>query len=155
VNLKEVEMEQIIHERTNHGSHRLIESVPSEENQQPKGRIHACKASQRNLQLAGDRLRRANRDLGETAAFILASLTTVTAVEAVINIAVKQISISQEFLKGAFNLYIAIFILIFLWGAFRSGVAIRRRARAERDIDQAKKGMFEFCPENQWPKEDE
>ena len=148
-------MEQTNKERTNHGSHRSIEFLPVEENQPSRGRIHACKASQWNFQQAGDRLKRANRDLGETAAFILASLTTVTAVEAVINIAVKQIEISQEFLKGAFNLYIAIFILIFLWGAFRSAGAIRRRARAERDIDQAKKGIFEFCSEDQWPKTDE
>ena len=145
-------MEGIIQERGNHGAQRF---KYLEENQQSIGRIHACKASQRTLRLAGDRLKRANRDLGETAAFILASLTTVTAVEAVINIAVKQIEISQEFLKTAFNSYIAVFILILLWGAFRSGIAIRRRARAEQEIDQAKKCIFEFCHENQWPKEDD
>ena len=145
-------MEGIIQERGNHGAQRFKRL---EENQKSIGKCHACKASQRTLRLAGDRLKRANRDLGETAAFILASLTTVTAVEAVINMAVKQIEISQEFLKTAFHVYITIFILIFLWGAFRSGVAIHNRARAEREIDQAKKGIFEFCSEEQWSKTDE
>ena len=148
-------MDQTNKERTDHGSHQSIEFLHLGKNQQSIGTIHACKASQRNFQQAGDRLKRANRDLRETASFILASLTKVTAVEAVVNIVVKQIEILQEFLKGAFNLYIAIFILIFLWGALRSGGAIRRRARAERDIDQAKKGIFEFCSEDQWPKTDE
>jgi hypothetical protein len=145
-------MEQIVRERTNHRSHRSMGLMQPDE---ARGKFHACKASQRNLELAQDRLKRANRDLGETAALVLASLTTATAIEAVINMAVKQIGISPEFLKTAFYLYIAVFILIFAWGAFRSGGAMRRRAGAEREIELAKKGIFEFCVDPQIPAEEE
>ena len=134
---------------------RVNQGFQTNESQPSRGKAHACKVSQRSLQHASDRLKRANRDLGETAAFILAALTTVTAIEAVINMAVEKISLPAKFLQGAFGLYIAIFVLILLWGGLRSWTAIRRRAQAERDIDQAKKGVFEFCPGEQWPKPEE
>jgi len=148
-------MEQTIQERTNHGTQRLAEYPHLEENLQSKGRIHACKASRRGYQQASDRLRRANRDLGETAAFIAASLTTVTAIQAVISVANDKLGLSREILQLAFNSYIAVFILILLLGALRINGALRRRAQAERDIDQTKKGIFEFCPLDQWPKLEE
>jgi cytochrome c biogenesis protein CcdA len=126
-----------------------------EEFQRSKGRIHACKASRRGYQQARDRLRRANRDLGETAAFIAASLTTVTAIQAVISIANDKLGLSREILQLAFNGYIAIFILILLLGAFRASNALHRRAQAEREIDQTKKGIFEFCSADEWPQAEE
>lgn len=148
-------MEQIIQERTNHGSHRPIEFIQPEENPLSKGRLHACKASQRNLQLADDRLRRANRDLAETAAFMLGLMTTVTAIEAVINVADNKIHIPPLYLQVAFDVYIGLFVLILLLGGLRSLDAIHRRSLAEKEIDQAKKGIFDFCPEDQWPKFEE
>lgn len=123
--------------------------------QQSIGKVHACKASRRGYQQASDRLRRANRDLGETAAFIAASLTTVTAIQAVISIANDKLGLSRDILQLAFNGYIGIFILILLVGAVRANNALRRRAKAEKEIDQAKKGIFEFCPTEQWPKLEE
>jgi hypothetical protein len=123
--------------------------------QPSKGRVHACQASQRNLEQASDRLRRANRDLGETAAFIAASLTTVTAVEAVINIAVEKIGLSLKFLQTAFGVYILLLVMIFIWGTIRARSALSKRYHAEQDFDQAKKCIFEFCPVEQWPKPEE
>ena len=133
----------------------LLEFSQSEESQESIGKIHACKASQRGFHEAGERLKRANRDLGETAAFIAASLTTVTAVEAVINIAIDKLDLSKDVLQVALNAYIAIFMLIILWGAFRARNALRRRSLAERDIDQAQRAIFEFCSDKQWPKPEE
>jgi pyruvate formate-lyase activating enzyme-like uncharacterized protein len=147
----EVEMEQINQFRANHGA----EKVRLEETQQSKGKLHACKASQRGYQQARDRLKRAERDLAETAAFIAASLTTVTAIQAVISIAKDKLELSKEVLQLAFQGYVAVFILIFLLGALRVRSAIRRRTRAEKEIDQTKKGIFEFCPTDQWPKPEE
>src|SRR6266498_3317042 len=132
-------MEQVNQVKNNHWAQRLIEYAQPEENHQSVGRIHACRASQRGFQQASDRLKRANRDLGETAAFIAASLTTVTAVEAVINIAVKTINLSKDILQVAFDVYIAIFVIIFILGALRTQNALHRRAKAEREIDQAKR----------------
>jgi cytochrome c biogenesis protein CcdA len=144
-------MEQVNQFRANHGA----EKVRLEEIQPSKGKLHACKASQRGYQLACDRLKRAERDLAETAAFIAASLTTVTAIQAVISIAKDKLELSKEVLQFAFQGYIAIFILIFLLGALRIRGAIHRRTQAERDIDQTKKGIFEFCDPPQWPKPEE
>jgi len=144
-------MEQVKQFRANHGA----EKVRLEEKQSPVAKIHACKASQRGYQLAYDRLKRAERDLAETAAFIAASLTTVTAIQAVISIAKDKLDLSKEVLQFAFQGYIAIFILIFLLGALRIRGAIQRRTQAEREIDQTKKGIFEFCPTDQWPKPEE
>jgi hypothetical protein len=132
-----------------------VEFVEPKESEQPLGKVHACESSWRGYQLARDRLKRADRDLGETAAFIAASLTTVTAIQAVISIAKDQLELSNQVLKLAFNSYIAIFILILLLGVFRSRSAMQKRARAEREIDQAKKGIFKFCPMDQWPERKE
>ena len=137
---------------TNPNTRKPLEQIQPEGSQQSTGRIHACKASQRGFQQASDHLKRANRDLGETAAFIAASLTTVTAIQAVISLAKAELGLSIEILQMAFNAYITIFILIFVLGALRARSALRRRAKAEREIDQTKKGIFEFCPMDQWPK---
>lgn len=144
-------MEQIKQFRANHGT----QNTQSQENHPPKAKIHACKASQREYQLACDRLQRAERDLAETAAFIAASLTTVTAIQAVIGLAKDKLELSTGVLQLAFQSYVAIFILIFVFGTLRIRSAIRRRTQAEQDIDQTKKGIFEFCDAQQWPKPDE
>ena len=141
-------MEQVNHFRINHGS----QKAQPQESQPSKGRMHACKASHRGYQLACDRLKRAERDLAETAAFIAASLTTVTAIQAVVSIAKDKLELSKEVLQWAFQGYIAVFLLIFLLGGLRVRSAIRNRTQAEREIDQTKKGIFEFCPTDQWPK---
>lgn len=141
-------MEQIKQFRGNHSA----EKLRLDENQQTKGRIHACKASQRGYQQAYDRLKRAERDLAETAAFIAGSLTTVTAVQAVITLARKELELPMQLLQWAFQGYIVIFLLIFLLGAVRVRSAIHRRTQAEKEIDQTKKGIIEFCPLEHWPK---
>lgn len=130
-------------------------NTQSQENHPSKAKIHACKASRRGYQQARDRLRRADRDLGETAAFIAASLTTATAIQAVITVANDKLELPREILQYAFHGYVAVFMLILLCGALRIRTAIRRRAQAERDIDQTKKGIFEFCTTDQWPKSEE
>jgi len=140
---------------TNHWDEKLIEKVLLDENRRLKGTAHACRASQRGLQQSRDRLHRANRDLGETAAFLAASLTTVTAVEAVINIAIDKIGFSKETLQVAFDAYIFVFALILILGALRASNVMYKRKQAEKEIDQAKKEMFEYCPEDQWPKPEE
>ena len=119
------------------------------------GDLHACRNSQLRFSHARDCLRRANRDLGETAAFIAASLTTVTAIQAVISIANDKLDLSKDILQIAFDGYIVILVLIFVWGAFRAHSAVRRRARAEREIDQTKNGIFNFCPIDEWTKIEE
>ena len=141
--------------RSNHGTRQFQELFQVDENQELLANAHACRASKRILEQANDRLKRANRDLGETAAFIAASLTTVTAVEAVINIAVKTINLSKDILQVAFDVYIAIFVIIFILGALRTQKSLHRRAKAEREIDQAKRGIFEFCPGEPLPKLEE
>ena len=144
-------MEQINQFRVNHGT----QKAQLEENYPPKAKVHACKASQRGYQLACDRLKRAERDLAETAAFIAASLTTVTAIQAVISLARDKLELSTDVLKLAFQGYVAIFLLIFVLGALRIRGAIHRRSEAEKEIDQTKKGIFEFCEPPQWPKPEE
>jgi cytochrome c biogenesis protein CcdA len=148
----EVEMEQTNQFRANHRSMTLPETVQPNES---LASIHACKASQRGLQQANDHLRRANRDLGELAGFIAASLTTVTAVEAVINIAVDKIGLQKDILQVAFDTYIGFLIAILVLGVLRFGIVMRRRAQAEREMDRAKRGIYEFCPVPQWPKAEE
>jgi cytochrome c biogenesis protein CcdA len=147
-------MEQTNQFGTNHGTRQLQQLFPSNgKHAVPDNNL--CRVSRRNLEQANDRLTRANRDLGETAGFIAASLTTVTAVEAVINIAVTQIHLSVEILQVAFDTYIAIFLIIFIWGAFRAQNALHKRTRAEREIDLAKRGVFEHCPDEPLPKPEE
>jgi len=119
------------------------------------GKIHARRISHRNYQRAQDRLKRANRDLGETAAFMLALVTTTTAIEAVINIADGKIHLRPEYLQMTFDIYMALFITILLLGGLRCWNAIHRRSRAEKEIDQTKKWIFDHCPEDQWPKAEE
>lgn len=136
-------------------AYRLVENHLPDESRQTNANAHACKACQRVYLQARDRLKRADRDLGETVAMIAASLTTTTAVEAVINIAHDKINLSREFLLATFDVYIVAFLLILVWGAFRSRRAIYRRAQAEKEVDQAKKGIFQFCPGEQWPKTEE
>jgi hypothetical protein len=128
---------------------------PVGEIQPSRGKVHACKASQRGYQQACDHLKRAERDLAETAAFIAAALTTVTAVQAVISLARDKLELSKEVLQLAFQGYVVVFILIFLLGALRVRWAIRRRTQAEKEIDQTKKGIFEFCDLPQWPRPEE
>ncbi|HXD08419.1 MAG TPA: hypothetical protein VN653_00050 [Anaerolineales bacterium] len=134
---------------------RLAEYVPVNGSQQSLGQIRACRISKRSFQQAQDRLKRANRDLGETAAFMVALITTVTAIEAVINVADGRIHIAPEYLKMAFDLYIALLMFILIAGALRSWGAILRRSQAEREIDQARQGIFEFCPGDEWLKTEE
>jgi hypothetical protein len=126
-----------------------------DENHRSIANTRACKAYRRTQQQAGDHLRRAERDLAETAAFIAASLTTVTAIQAMVTVARDKLELSKEILQMAFQGYIAVFLLIFLLGALRIRNAMRRRTQAEKEIDQAKKGIFEFCPTDQWPKPEE
>lgn len=148
----EAEMEQTQQFRGNHGIKKIPERLQTDEGSGLRANAHACKASQWALQHAGDHLRRANRDLGELAAFIAASLTTVTAIEAVINIAVGKVGLAPEILLVAFDVYIAFLAGIFVLGALRFLVVMRRRNRAEKEMDQAKRGIYEFCPTEDWAK---
>jgi cytochrome c biogenesis protein CcdA len=126
-----------------------------DENHRSRADGHACKTYRQIYEQARDQLRRAERDLAETAAFIAGSLTTVTAVQAVITLARHDLELPKNVLQWAFQGYIAIFLLILVLGAVRVRSAIRRRAQAEREIDQSKKGMFIFCPIEQLPPSDE
>jgi cytochrome c biogenesis protein CcdA len=138
-------------ERTNHDQVQPHVKIMTIGQTQPlKAEGHACKASLRGHQQARDHLKRAERDLGETAAFIAASLTTVTAIQAVITVARDKLELSRDILQLAFQGYVAIFLLILLLGTLRVSHAIHRRTLAERDIDQTRKGIFEFCDPNQW-----
>lgn len=142
-------------ERTNHDrvrAERPAETLTLGQTQGSKAEIYACKASLREYQQARDHLKRAERDLGETAAFIVTSLTTVTAVQAVIAFVQDKLALSIEVLQVAFLSYMTIFIFIFVLGALRIGSAVRRRAKAEREIDRMKRGIFDFCPPDQWTK---
>ena len=132
-----------------------IKPLTFDENHRSRAESHACKAYRQAYQQARDHLRRAERDLAETAAFMAGSLTTVTAVQAVITLARKELELPMELLRWAFQGYIGVFLLIFLLGAVRVRHALRQRTQAEREIDQAKKGMIQFCPVDQWPKADE
>lgn len=129
--------------------------VHPNEYQQTVGRLHACRASQREFQQARDRLKRANRDLGETAAFIAATLTTATAVQAVIGFAHDQLGLPREFLQLGFLGYILVIVLIVGFGTLRVASAMYRRKRAERELDRSKKGIFDYCPLEEWPKAEE
>ena len=129
--------------------------LPNGHHPQTRAESHACKASLRGYQQARDHLKRAERDLAETAAFIAASLTTVTAIQAMITVARDKLELSKEVLQLAFQGYVAVFLLILILGAFRVSHAMHRRSQAERDIDQTRKGIFEFCEPEQWRKAEE
>ena len=125
------------------------------ENHRSRADSHACRAYQHVYEQARDHLRRAERDLAETAAFIAASLTTVTAIQAVITIANDKLELPMHVLRMAFWGYGGIFLLIFVVGGLRVRTAMRRRTLAEQEMDQAKKGMFVFCPVEPPPAPDE
>ncbi len=138
----------------------LLSSVPlsvetteirPDQSQPSTAHNHACRRCQHDYWLALDRLRRANRDLAETAAVMAASLTTVTAIQAVISIAVDRLNLPKDDLEWALYAYVAVIASIFAIGVVRSMKAFGRRGKAEREIDRAKGGIFEFCPEVQWP----
>ena len=148
-------MEQTTVIRSNHSAKQISERFPLEEIQGLRVSAHACKASQRTYQQATDRLRRANRDLGEAAAFLAASLTTITAVEAVINMAVNTLHLEENVLKLAFDGYIGFLIVILTLGVLRFAVVLYRRAQAEQELDQAKRNVYQFCDVGQWPKAEE
>jgi hypothetical protein len=125
------------------------------ENHRSRADSHACRAYQHVYEQARDHLRRAERDLAETAAFIAASLTTVTAIQAVITVANDKLELSKNILQMAFQGYVGIFLLILVLGSVRVRNAMRRRNQAEKEMDQAKKGMFVFCPTEPLPRPDE
>ena len=148
-------MEYINQFGTNHQAERAAEKFQLEQTLKSRGNVHACRASQRDFQQARDRLNRANRDLGETAAFLVASLTTVTAFQAVISLANKELALSLDVLQLAFLAYIVVFVLLLVLGALRVANALHRRTRAEREIDRTKKGIFDFCSVEEWSKVEE
>ena len=148
-------MEQTKKFRANHGTIPFPERSLPDDEPELLAHAHACKASQHALEQASDHLRRANRDLGELAGFIAASLTTVTAIEAVINIAIDKIGLPAEILHMAFDLYIGFLAAILILGVLRFGVVLRRRARAEKELDLAKRAIYKFCPLPQQHKAEE
>jgi len=141
--------------KNNHKGYGNSSKLPESASLKSSPRTLACRNSQYRFWQAHACLRRANRDLGEAAAFVAASLTTVTAIQAVISIANDKLELSRDILHVAFDGYIMILALIFVWGASRANNAIRRRAQAERELDQAKKKIFDFCPIDKWPKVEE
>jgi hypothetical protein len=151
----ETEMEQTKKLRSNHGTSPFPERSLLNEEPELLAHTHACKASQHALEQANDHLRRANRDLGELAGFIAASLTTVTAIEAVINIAIDKIGLPTQILQTAFDLYIGLLGAILILGAVRFGVVMRRRGRAEKELDLAKRAIYRYCPMPQQHKAEE
>jgi len=136
-------MEQTNQLRSNHAE-RFAEKLRSGERTKSTTSLVAYRNSKRRLEWANDQIARANRDLGEMAAFLAASLTTVTAVQAVINIAIDRIGLAKEILQIAFNTYIGVLIFILLVGGLRFVGIMRRRARAEKEIDRAKQRIYEF-----------
>lgn len=148
-------MEQINQFQVNRGNGQASAGSRIEEIAGLRAHAHACKVSQRDLRLATDHLGRANRDLGELAAFIAGSLTTVTAIEAVINIAVERSRLDPSILSMAFDVYIGFLVAILILGILRFGVVMRRRARAEKAMDRAKRGIYEYCPVEEWSTSEE
>ena len=136
-------MEQTNQLRTNQAE-RLAEKLRSGERTKSTNSLVAYRNSKRRLEWANDQIARANRDLGEMAAFLAASLTTVTAVQAVINIAIDRIGLAKEILQIAFNTYIGILIFILVVGGLRFIGIMYRRGRAEKEIDRAKQRIYEF-----------
>lgn len=133
----------------------LLEYKSSKSNLQTLGDRHAHRCIRYRFWKARACLHRANRDLGETAALLAASLTTITAIQAVITIAKDKLELPNKVLHIAFDGYITILALIILLGAFRVTKAIHRRAQAEAEIDQIKKEIFHFLPMDEWSKLEE
>jgi hypothetical protein len=125
------------------------------ENRPSPGINHTLKTYRLLYLQARDQFKRAERDLGETAAFVAAALTTATAIQAVITVANDKLQLGKEVLQEGFYIYIAVFALIFICGALRCGIAIKRRAKAEKEIDKARQGIFQYSPPDQWPKFEE
>jgi len=123
---------------------------PVYENRPPIVIAHARKAWRRLYLEARNHFRQADRDLGETAAFVAASLTTATAIEAVMTVANDKLGLSKSILQEGFYIYIGIFILILASGLFRGRNALRRRARAEKELRQARKGIFKYFQFEEW-----
>jgi len=115
---------------------------------------HASRSYRHLYHHASDQFKRADRDLGETAAFIAASLTTATAIEAVMTVANDKLGLSKEILQEGFSVYIGVILLIILFGVVRGKRTLQKRASAEKEIDQAKVGIFRSSPDEQWPNSD-
>ena len=128
-----------------------VEYIRREENQQTLGEKHAIRTYRRLYLHACDQFKRADRDLGEIAAFVAASLTTATAIEAVMTVANDKLELSKNVLQEGFYVYIGIFLLILLYGVIRGRKAIQNRSNAEKEIDKAKEGLFRYLPAEQWP----
>jgi len=147
-------MEQINFAGVDYKTIQLDVSHPSD-NRQPIVITYARKAWHRLYLDARDHFRQADRDLGETAAFVAASLTTATAIEAVITVANDKLGLSKSILQEGFYTYIGIFILILASGLLRGRNALRRRARAEKELRQARKGIFKYFKLEEWSKLEE
>jgi len=78
---------------------------PVYENRPPIVIAHAHKAWRRLYLEARDHFRQADRDLGETAAFVAASLTTATAIEAVMTVANDKLGLSKSILQEVLYLH--------------------------------------------------
>lgn len=148
-------MEQTNQFQNNHRAKQLMPQFHLDQSLDSKGNQFACRDYHRSLEEASDHLRRANRDLGEVAAFIAASLTTVTAVEAVINIADGKIGFPASILQIAFAGYIALLAGIFIVGGLRFAYVMYKRTEAEKEMDNAKQGIYRFCQIDDWPKPEE
>src|SRR5512142_1428421 len=117
-------MEQTNQFQNNHHAKQFMPQFHLDQSLDSKGNQFACRDYHRSLEEASDQLRRANRDLGEVAAFIAASLTTVTAVEAVINIADGKIGLAHNILQMAFDGYIAFLAAILILGSLRFAIVM-------------------------------
>jgi hypothetical protein len=147
-------MEQTNQFGSNHAE-RFAEKFRSQERIKARVNSDPCLDSQRRLQVANDHFKRANRDLGEVAAFIAASLTTVTAIEAVTNIAVEKIELPKEILRMAFDGYVVFLVAILILGSLRFARVLHRRTQAEKEMDQAKNGIYASCDVKEWLKPEE
>jgi len=126
--------------------------LPPVENQQTSGIHHACINFHLRYQEAADCFRRADRDLGETAAFVAAFLTTVTAIEAVITVANDELDLSLGILQDIFYIYIGLFAFVLVVGLLRGWNSMNKRAQAEHEMDRAKKGILLNCPAEKLPR---
>jgi hypothetical protein len=79
----------------------------------------------------------------------------VTAIVAVINIAVDRIGLATEILHLAFEMYIGLLAGILILGFLLFAVVLQKRTRAEKEMDRAKKGIYEYCPVEEWSAREE